>query len=68
MRARTAALTTAIGALALSYPLINVPNQQTLVAGIPMLYLYVFGVWIALIVAGAILASSRPTARHDPKR
>jgi len=47
MRARDRAslVATLIGLLLLSYPLANVPNQPTLVFGIPLLYLYLFLLW-----------------------
>ena len=34
-----------LGLLLLGYPLINVPNQPILVLGVPLLYLYLFGLW-----------------------
>ncbi len=35
------------GLLLLSYPLVNLPNVPILVLGIPLLYLYLFGLWLA---------------------
>ena len=37
------------GLLLLSYPLINIPNQPVLVLGLPVLYLYVFALWLSCI-------------------
>ena len=37
--------------LLLSYPFITVANKMQLVGGFPVLYLYIFGVWIAAIIA-----------------
>ena len=44
-RDRASLLALALGLLLLSYPLVNVPNQAVLVLGIPLLYLYLFGLW-----------------------
>jgi len=35
-----------VGLLLLCYPIVNVPNVPILVLGIPLLYLYVFGLWL----------------------
>lgn len=40
--------------LLLSYPLISIFNRPVFVAGIPLLYLYVFVVWIAVVVLLAL--------------
>ena len=36
-----------IGLLLLSYPIVNLPNLPVLVLGVPLLYLYLFAVWLA---------------------
>ena len=36
-----------IGLLLVTYPLVNVPNQPVLVLGVPLLYLYLFTLWLA---------------------
>ena len=36
-----------IGLLLLSYPVVNLPNLPVLVLGVPLLYLYLFGLWLA---------------------
>ena len=46
-RDRASLLALALGSLLLSYPLVNVPNRPVLVLGIPLLYLYLFGLWVA---------------------
>jgi hypothetical protein len=38
-----------LGCLLFSYPLLSLFNVGGTVAGIPVLYAYLFGVWIALI-------------------
>lgn len=53
------ALLFVLGSLLLSFPVLAIFNRATTVAGIPVLYLYLFGVWCAGILAVAILARSR---------
>ncbi len=36
-----------IGLLLVTYPIVNVPNQPVLVLGVPLLYLYLFALWLA---------------------
>jgi hypothetical protein len=48
-----------LGALLLNFPVLAVFNRAATLAGVPILYLYLFGVWIAGIVAVALLARSR---------
>jgi hypothetical protein len=45
-----------VGALLLSFPVLAVFNRPAVVAGVPVLYLYLFGVWAAGIAAVLILA------------
>jgi len=42
------------GVLALNYPLLSVFDQKLLPLGIPLLYLYIFIVWLTII---ALMAS-----------
>jgi hypothetical protein len=48
-----------LGALLLNFPVLAVFNRAATLAGVPILYLYLFGVWIAGIVAVALLARTR---------
>ncbi len=43
----------------LSYPLLSLFNVPRLVWGIPLLYVYLFSVWIALIGLSALIVDSR---------
>jgi hypothetical protein len=43
-----------LGLPLLTYPLLGLPNGQ--LAGIPAIYLYLFGVWAGLIVLAAVVA------------
>ena len=44
-----------LGALLLTPPLLIIFNKATLVLGIPMLFLYLFSVWTALIALVALV-------------
>ncbi len=43
------------GALALNYPLLALFNQLLLPLGIPLLYFYIFLVWLLIIVVMALI-------------
>jgi hypothetical protein len=58
-RDRTALVACLVGVLLLSYPLVNVPNRAVLVLGIPLLYLYLFGLWVAIVLVAWWLAGGR---------
>jgi hypothetical protein len=47
-----------VGALLLSFPVLAIFNRPLTLAGIPILYLYLFGVWVAGIAAVFLLARS----------
>lgn len=52
--------------LFLSYPLISIFNRPVFVAGIPLLYLYVFVVWIAAVVMLALSYRRHlPSHKHN---
>lgn len=48
-----------LGNLLFNYPLLALFNKPEMVLGIPMLYLYVFGAWGALIALVAYVAEKR---------
>lgn len=48
-----------IGLLALNYPLLSIFSTTGLLWGIPILYIYLFVSWIALIVAMALMIELR---------
>jgi len=54
------------GGAVLNFPLLSVLRGRGLVAGIPMLYVYLFLVWAVLAVATALVLRSRPPASTDP--
>ena len=45
-----------VGVLLLNFPILAIFNQATPIGGIPILYLYLFGVWAAGIVAAWMMA------------
>lgn len=47
-----------VGALLLSFPVLAIFNRPIMLAGIPILYLYLFGLWVAGIAAVFFLARS----------
>ena len=48
----------------LVWPLLTIPNRSTLIAGVPALVLYLFGVWAAIVAVLAWVA--RRSAGEDP--
>ena len=51
-----------LGVLLLVPPLLTIFNQATRVLGVPMLYLYLFVVWAALIALVALTVERRDSA------
>ena len=47
------------GALLLSFPVLAIFNRAATLGGVPVLYLYLFGVWVAGIV-GVFLLTRAP--------
>ena len=45
--------------LVLQYPLITLANRRASVQGIPVLYLYIFAVWLLIIVLLGILLEDK---------
>ena len=48
-----------LGCLLFSYPLLSLFNTGGTVFGIPLLYAYLFGVWVALIVGMILIVERR---------
>jgi len=46
-----------IGAIGLSPPILTLFNQPRLVGGVPLLYLYLFGFWILLVVLARVVVT-----------
>jgi hypothetical protein len=54
-----------LGCLLFNYPLLALFNRATLVAGIPLVYAYIFGAWALLIGLIALVARRRESRRPD---
>jgi multisubunit Na+/H+ antiporter MnhE subunit len=48
------------GAVLLNFPLLSVFSVKRLIFGIPLLYVYLFSVWVLLIVVMALILRERP--------
>jgi hypothetical protein len=48
-----------LGILLVNFPVLAIFHQPATLGGIPVLYLYLFGVWVAGIVAVFVLAHRR---------
>ena len=56
-----------IGAVGFSPPVLTLLNKPILVAGIPLLYLYLFGLWALLVaLAGIVVTQLMPTGETKP--
>jgi hypothetical protein len=44
------------GALLLNFPVLAIFNRGATLGGVPVLYLYLFGLWVAVIAAVFVLA------------
>ena len=53
------ALLFVLGALVLNFPVLAIANRDASAGGVPVLYLYLFGVWVAAIAGVAALARGR---------
>lgn len=57
-----------IGAIGFSPPLLTLFDRPVLVAGIPLLYLFLFVFWIVLIALAAIVVTQLAPADEPPPR
>ena len=56
-----------IGAIGFSPPVLTLFNNAILVAGIQLLYLYLFGLWVLLVaLAGIVVTQLAPTGEDKP--
>lgn len=56
-----------IGAIGFSPPVLTLFNKPILVAGIPLLYLYLFGLWVVLVaLAGIVVTQLVPNGEPKP--
>ena len=54
-----------IGVLALNYPLLSLFNDASLFFGIPVLYLYLFAIWSAIISLAALIIRRKTKKRKN---
>ncbi len=48
-----------LGLLVFGYPLLSLVSTPRLLFGVPLLYLYLFGTWLAIIVCAGVLLERR---------
>ncbi len=54
-----------LGCVLLNYPILSLVNLHILVFGLPLLYVYIFGVWCLLISLTALATFFRSRERAD---
>ena len=59
MKTQRLAALFALGAVLFNYPLLALFNRAVMVAGVPMLYLYVFLAWALLITLLALVVEKK---------
>ena len=59
MKTQRLAALFALGAVLFNYPLLALFNRAVVVAGVPLLYLYVFLAWALLITLLALVAEKK---------
>ena len=53
-----------LGFLLFNYPILALFNVSGTIFGVPVLYAYIFGAWVALILLMALVAESRGRDRR----
>ena len=61
----SAVLLPVVGLLLLVTPLLSLFTGGRLLSGVPLAFLYIFGVWAGLIAGGALLARHLERSRQD---
>ncbi len=54
-----------LGCVLLNYPILSLVNLEILIFGLPLLYVYLFGVWCLLISLTALTTLFRSRKRPD---
>ena len=54
-----------LGCVLLNYPILSLVNLEILIFGLPLLYVYLFGVWCLLIGLTALTTLFRSRKRPD---
>jgi hypothetical protein len=55
-----------LGCVLFNYPILTLFNQRVALFGIPLLYLYLFAVWTAIIVALMLITKVRDKPARPP--
>jgi len=54
-----------LGCVLLNYPILSLVNLKILIFGLPLLYVYIFGIWCLLIGLTALVTLSHTRERAD---
>jgi len=54
-----------LGCVLLNYPILSLVNLDILIFGLPLLYVYIFGIWCLLISLTALATLFRSRERAD---
>jgi hypothetical protein len=54
-----------LGCVLLNYPILSLVNLDILIFGLPLLYVYIFGIWCLLISLSALATLFRSRERAD---
>ena len=54
-----------LGVVLFNYPVLSLFDREIFLSGIPILYLYLFGVWALLILLTAMVTASRPSGLRE---
>ncbi len=54
-----------LGCFLLNYPILSLVNLEVLILGLPLLYIYIFGVWCLLISLTALVTFSHSRKRAN---
>jgi hypothetical protein len=54
-----------LGCVLLNFPILSLVNLEILIFGLPLLYVYIFGVWCLLITLTALATLFRSRKRPD---
>lgn len=57
-----------LGALFFNFPLLSLFNHKSYVLGVPLLYLYIFSIWILVIVMMIFATSHNRTHDRQAKK
>ena len=53
------------GLILFNYPILSLLNLDILVSGLPLVYIYIYGIWGLLILLAALATRNRPKAPVD---